>query len=145
VNPRLVVELVVLLWAAIASAIAYNAIAERATYRAEAKVEAEKAKAEAKAQTDEWALKVKDAEDARRVDQATIRTLTDRVASSDHRLRDAERRVVAVSDAACPAQAQSIDALAAVLGNCEDEYRRVVAAADGHVADIKALMAAWPK
>jgi len=32
-----------------------------------------------------------------------------------------------------------------VFGECEDQYRAVAAAADGHASDVKTLSDAWPK
>ena len=144
-SPRLTAELAVLLWALLATGFWYQGVRDDADYRALVKREAAAQAAQIRAQQLEWDAQLKEARDDRAKALAANDALTTRVDSADRRLHDALTRIGTLSQADCHAAVDATATLATIFGECEEEYRKVVRAADGHVADIQALTAAWPK
>ncbi|EYC51455.1 hypothetical protein AZ34_10465 [Hylemonella gracilis str. Niagara R] len=87
----------------------------------------------------------------RALDDAQKRLATERAAADRSRvdadrlreqLRGAERRIAAAPDAAVRKYASTVTEL---FDACVREYRDVAAAAAGHAADVRTLIAAWPR
>lgn len=67
-------------------------------------------------------------------------------AAADQRLRNATDDFrLRLSEATLEASRSAAITAAGLLDECSTEYRRVAAAADGHLADLKQCESAWPE
>lgn len=89
---------------------------------------------------------VKDAQDAARNREPTLRAAADSAGRAADSLRqqlaDNQRRM---SRLAANAVAEYAATVSAVLSECADDYRGMAQAADAHASDVRTLMDAWPK
>ncbi|MGL4574543.1 MAG: hypothetical protein ACRCV9_07115 [Burkholderiaceae bacterium] len=86
------------------------------------------------------------AEQARSETLKRISADRDRLGAESHSLREQIRagRGAATNDS-CAAQDARADTLGELLSACSQRYSDLAEKADGHAADAKALMDAWPK
>ena len=86
-----------------------------------------------------------EAQNARIQTEITLDRARAVAAAADRRLQqsaaDFGQRLSSATAEACRAAATTA---AALLGECSAAYRELAAAADGHAADVGAVMAAWP-
>jgi len=106
----------------------------------------DKAKAEARSKEQSWNKQWQGAINDRTKLETQLADARAAAAAADVGLRNASadfrRRLSAASVEACRTAAATA---ASLLEECSGEYRRVAAAADGHLADLKQCEAAWPE
>lgn len=126
---------------------------EDARHRAElGEIRLEHSTAELRAQTQARAAeqsitrRYQEALNAAQTRQITLRADADSARAESDRLReqsaDAARRIAA---APAPAVAEYASAVGELLADCSRRYQELGAKADGHAADVRTLIDAWPE
>lgn len=114
--------------------------------KAEYMVKLEAAQEAARAKETQLNQRIQEAQHAAAEREKTLRADADAARTAADGLRDTlgniRRRLSAAPIDACRATA---DATLAVLGQCQDQYRAVAEAADGHASDAQTLSEAWPR
>ena len=115
-------------------------------YRNTVEQQAVEARQAALKQKEQWIKEKEDAEQQAAEREATLRVERDRAGAGARRLRDdiatIRTRLPNAIPSAVPATA---DTLAALLDQCQTDYRGMAEIADGHASDVQTLIDAWPK
>lgn len=119
---------------------------EFATYKAQVEQQAVEARYAALKQKEAWIKEKEDAEVNAVLREAQLRSERDRAVAAGRRLRDDLTTLRLRLPHAIPsAVLATADTLAALLDQCQTDYRAMAEVADGHREDIRTLIDAWPK
>lgn len=117
-----------------------------AGYKSQVEQQAVEARQAALKQKEQWIKEKEDAEQKAAEREATLRTERDRALAGAGRLRDDIATLRARLPHAIPsAVLATADTLAALLDQCQTDYRAMAEVADGHASDVQTLMDAWPQ
>jgi len=127
----------------------HNAAEQRVGYEraaAEYREKLDQQTAAARLREQGWFLNAERASNERTETEKKLAVYRAAADAADDRLRrsvdDWRRRL---SDATVATCREAADTAATLLGECGREYRRVAAAADGHLADVEQCESAWPR
>ena len=119
---------------------------EFGTYRLAVERQAVIARAEALKQKEQWIKEKEDAEQHAAEREEILRTERDTALAAGRRLRDDIATLrLRLPNAIPSAVLATADTLAALLDQCQSDYRAMAEIADGHAGDVQTLMEAWPK
>ena len=117
-----------------------------AGYKTQVEQQAVEARQAALKQKEQWIKEKEDAEQKAAEREATLRTERDRALAGARRLRDDIATLRTRLPHAIPsAVLATADTLAALLDQCQSDYRAMAEIADGHLEDTRTLIDAWPK
>ena len=117
-----------------------------AGYKTQVEQQAVEARQAALKQKEQWIKEKEDAEQKAAEREATLRTERDRALAGARRLRDDIATLrLRLPNAIPSAVLATADTLAALLDQCQSDYRAMAEIADGHAGDVQTLMEAWPK
>ena len=119
---------------------------EFAGYKTQVEQQAVEARQAALKQKEQWIKEKENAEQKAAEREAALRVERDRALAGARRLRDDIATLRLRLPHAIPsAVLATADTLAALLDQCQTDYRAMAAVADGHASDVQTLMEAWPK
>lgn len=117
-----------------------------AGYKSQVEQQAVEARQAALKQKEQWIKEKEDAEQKAAEREATLRTERDAALGAGRRLRDDITALrVRLPNAIPSAVLATADTLAALLDQCQTDYRGMAEIADGHASDVQTLIDAWPK
>lgn len=116
-----------------------------AGYKAQVAQQAVEARQAALKQKEQWIKEKEDAEQKAAEREAALRTERDAALGAGRRLRDDITALrVRLPNAIPSAVLATADTLAALLDQCQTDYRAMAEVADGHREDIRTLMSGTP-
>lgn len=115
-------------------------------YKAQVAQQAVEARQAALKQKEAWIKEKEDAEVNAVLRDAQLRSERDRAVAAGRRLRDDLTTLRTRLPHAIPsAVLATADTLAALLDQCQTDYRALAEVCDGHASDVRTLIDAWPK
>lgn len=120
--------------------------ADFAGYKSQVEQQAVEARQAALKQKEQWIKEKEDAEQHAAEREEILRTERDTALAAGRRLRDDIATLRLRLPHAIPsAVLATADTLAALLDQCQTDYRAMAEVSDGHASDVQTLMEAWPK